>query len=224
MKPICYYGQNEPKGVEMDILYKFAKAKNYTINFIQISVEVRMSYIKEGKANITGGGLSITEERKKCMSFSDPFYDCSSVMIVRTDSKKDKIPIEIQNGQFETKNDSNVDVNVKLGDKIKTSSCVFPKVYYDQFLINCTITDIKFPMDLNMWIQPIKIVFLFSYVEADNSLQANTKIEGHKDIIKESNKNKINCSSSPSNSLIPLLSFGFIPAILVLVYIISKCI
>lgn len=227
MKPVCYFGQNEPKGVEMDIIYKFAKAQNYSINFIPISAEERMTYIKEGKANITGGGLSITEERKKFMSFSDPLYDCPSVMIVRTDSKKDKIPIEILDSKFETKNDTNVDVNVKFGDKIKTSSCAFPKIYSDQFLINCTISDIK---DVNPsngfeYVNTTdKITFLYSYIEADNFFQANSKIDGHKDIIKESNKNKITCSSPPSNSLIPLLSIAFIPAVLALVYIISKCI
>ena len=45
-KPISYYGQNEPKGIELEILYKFAKEKHYNINLISISSEERLTYIK----------------------------------------------------------------------------------------------------------------------------------------------------------------------------------
>ena len=48
-KPISYYGQNEPKGIELEILYKFAKEYKYNINLISISSEERLTYITEGK-------------------------------------------------------------------------------------------------------------------------------------------------------------------------------
>ena len=82
-KPISYYLQNEPKGIELEILYKFAKEKHYYINLISISSEERLTYIKEGKANITLGAISITEEREKDMLFSDPLYDSPMVLVVR---------------------------------------------------------------------------------------------------------------------------------------------
>lgn len=68
-KPISYYGQNKPKGIELEILYKFEKEKHYNINLISISSEERLTYIKEGKANITLGAITISEERQKDMYF-----------------------------------------------------------------------------------------------------------------------------------------------------------
>ena len=222
-KPISFYGQNEPKGIELEILYKFAKEKHYNINLLSINAGERLTYIKEGKANITGGSFSITEERKKDMYFSDPLYDSPIVLLVRLDSRKDKFPIEIQDSQFETKNNSNVDVNVRFTDKIKTSSCIFPSFFSDVILINCTIKDIK---DVNVsngfeYVNTTdKIYLLYNYLEADNFLQANSKISGHEDIIKESDKSEITCSSTSNTLIALLLLFVSVPT---LIFILSKC-
>ena len=223
MKPISYYGQNGPMGVEMDILYKFAHAKNYSIKLIPITLEERTTYIKEKKANITGGSFSITEERKEYMSFSDPLYDCPSVLAVRIDSKIDKIPIEIKNETFGLKPDSNVDVDVKFADEIKTSTCKFPNTYNHSILINCTISDIN---DVNVskgfeYVKTTdKISILYNYIEADNFLQANSKIKGHENIITEGDKSQITCSIPSSFNKIWAVLGGLIFALLI--FIISK--
>ena len=192
--------------------------------------EERLTYIKEGKANITLGAISITEERKKDMLFSDPLYDSPIVLIVRIDEKVDVFPIEIQDKQYETKPNSNIDVNVNFSGKIKTSSCIFPSFYSDEILINCTINDIKDVNASNGFKYEKttdKIFLLYNYLEADNFLQANTKISGHNNIIKESDKSQIICSSSNSSSnskaltglLALILLFTLVPAI---IFIISK--
>ena len=201
-KPISYYGQNDPKGIELDILYKFAKAKHYNIDLISISSEERITYIKEGKANITLGAISITDERKKDVDFSDPLYDSPIVLVVQRYLKKDTFPIEIQDSKFETKPNSNVDVNVNFSGKIKNSSCTFPSTYNDEILINCTIDDIS-DVDTSNGFQYVnttdKIVLIYDYLEADTFLQANSKLKGHK-IITESNKNQNACPvNSPSS-------------------------
>ena len=186
----------------MEILYKFAKEKHYNIKIISISSEERLTYIKEGKANITLGAISITEEREKDMLFSDPLYDSPMVLVVRIDSKTDELPIEIQDSQYDAKANSNVDVNVDFSGKIKTSSCIFPPFYSHEFLINCTINDIK---DVNAsngfkYVNTTdKIVLLYDYLEADTFLQANSKLKGHK-IITESDKSQNVCpANSPSS-------------------------
>lgn len=209
----------------MEILYKFAKEKHYNIKIISISSEERLTYIKEGKANITLGAISITEEREKDMLFSDPLYDSPMVLVVRIDSKTDELPIEIQDSQYDAKANSNVDVNVDFSGKIKTSSCIFPPFYSHEFLINCTINDIK---DVNAsngfkYVNTTdKISLLYNYLEADNFLQANSKISGHKDIIKESDKTEITCSSS-SNSKIVLIALALLlTMILAIILLLSK--
>ena len=54
--PICYMEKNKPKGLEMDILYRFAKEKHYNINLISITSEQRTN----SNADIVGGVYSIT--------------------------------------------------------------------------------------------------------------------------------------------------------------------
>lgn len=200
-KPLSYYGQNDPKGIELDILYRFAKAKHYNIDLISIKSEERITYIKEGKANITLGAISITDERKKDVDFSDPLYDSPIVLIVLRYLKKDTSSIEIRDGQFETKPNPIIDVNVDFSGKIKNSSCIFPSFYNDEILINCTIDDIS-DVDTSKGFKyentSDKIVLLYDYLEANNFLQANSKLEGHK-IITESNKSQDVCPvNSPS--------------------------
>ena len=66
IKPLCFQESGEMKGLEIELLYKFAKEKHYNIKLTQISqVEERITYIEDGNADITGGYFTITDERKK---------------------------------------------------------------------------------------------------------------------------------------------------------------
>ena len=65
LKPICFIEANEMKGLETEIIYRFAKAKNYNIKITNVNSIERLTYIEDRKADISGGILSITEERKK---------------------------------------------------------------------------------------------------------------------------------------------------------------
>ena len=69
LKPLSFYYGNEPLGVEVEVIYLFANAKHYNINIVDLNLEERLTYLKEVKANITGGGFSISEERKKILFF-----------------------------------------------------------------------------------------------------------------------------------------------------------
>ena len=78
LNPLCFLEGIEVKGYEIELLYRFAKEYNYNINFMQIDVGERISYIEEKKANITGGWLTITDERKESVDFSNSISFLSS--------------------------------------------------------------------------------------------------------------------------------------------------
>ena len=128
-------------------------------------------------------------------------------MAVRLDSKKDEVPIEIRDGKYNLKEKKIVDVNVKFpDDKIKISSCVFPDFYNDTLLINCTINNIK-DVNTSKGFEYVntedKLELLYSYIEANNLLQANTIIEGINDIIQEDDKSQeIFCKTSSINTIV----------------------
>lgn len=72
--PLCFYIFQTPRGYEYELVYLFAKKYNYNINFISLeNAADRMSYLIEGKANITGGLFTITDEKKKLFIFLNQF-------------------------------------------------------------------------------------------------------------------------------------------------------
>lgn len=193
--PICYMEKNKPKGLEMDILYRFAKEKHYNINLISITSEQRTN----SNADIVGGVYSITEDRKKIMQFSDPLYDSPAVLIVRVENKADEFPIIIRGNDWKQKNTA--DIDVKFGDVTKQSKCTFPEYYSNSLLINCEIPNIQnidFDDEFEYVGTEDKITLVFGDYEANNFFQANKKIPNHNDIIKQSDFDDLayTCSSS----------------------------
>jgi len=238
IKPLAFYSGNEPAGFEVEVVYLFAKARHYNLKIIDIDMGERLSLIKEKKVDITGGSLSITDERKQFMIFSDPIYSCGTVLAVRIDSKKDLIPIEVTSANYTVLESNVVDVDVKFSDdQIRTSACVFPEYFNDTLSIQCTIDDIK-GVDLSKGFEHVntdnKILLLYNYIEANNFLQANTLIEGHSDIIQQSPKNEeIICETTGLSSLSSLFGFsnnsliaailGSATSVAIITYLISLC-
>lgn len=231
LKPLSFYYGNEPVGIEVEIIYLFAKAKHYNIKIVDLNLEERLTYLKEGKANITGGSFSISEERKKDIIFSDVIYTCGTVLAVRLDSVKSLIPIELYDRNYTRKEKNIIDVNVKFqDDKIKTSSCVLPDYFNDILLINCTIDDIQ-DVNVSNGFEYVntedKILLLYNYIEANNFLQANKLIEGHATIIQESDKSEeIVCSKSSNTfSTVEIIAsvVAASGAIGIMVYLLRLC-
>ena len=205
LNPLCFLEGIEVKGYEIELLYKFAKEYNYNINFMQIDVGERVSYIEEKKANITGGWFTITDERKNSINFSNSIHNAGTVLVTRVDRKKDTLTLKVIDNNFNEKTNNAADVQVKFADKIKNSSCVFPEKYYDTIIINCTISDLD---NIDPYKEGFEFVntsdsikLLFADYELNNFFQANSKISGHQNIITESDKsNKVCSTNSSSNS------------------------
>ena len=203
-KPLCFKENNENKGAEIELLYKFAKEKNYNINMTTFeNLEGRISYIENCNANITGGWLSITDDRKEKVDFSEPFYSSGTVLVVRKDSKKDEIPIKILDGNYEEKKNNVADILVKFPKREAISSCVFPEKYNETITINCTISDLKDIDPYNEGFEYVnssdKILITYSKLDVSNFINANKTLPEYK-VITESDKSKKLCSGSPSPS------------------------
>ena len=200
-KPMSFMEGGEVRGFEIEILYKFAKAKNYNINLNIVSLDERITLLENREADITGGGFTITEERKEKVNFSNPLAIASIVLIVRSDNKKDMIKIKILDNNYKKKLNNNAEKQVYFSDSIKTSSCIFPDIYNENILINCTISDLN-NIDASKGFKYVstsdKINILSNNLELNNFFEANSKITEHNNIIIESNKDIIECFSSAS--------------------------
>ena len=205
LNPLCFLEGTEAKGYEVELLYKFAKEYNYNINFMQVDVGDRVSYIEENKANISGGWFTITDERKNSVNFSNPIHNAGTVLVTRVDRKKDTATLKVLDNNYNEKDNNAANVQVKFSDKIKNSSCVFPEKYNDTIIINCTISDLDnidpYEEGFEFVNTTDKIQLIFSNLELNNFFQANSKISGHENIITESDKsNKVCTSNSNSTS------------------------
>lgn len=233
-RPLCYYESNKLKGFEADVLYQFAKAKGYNINFKEITAEERTSLIQDETIDISGGVLTITKERQELMNFSDPLYKANIVFAVRLDSKKNEMPLIAVSSDFsfdrvKIYDDHDIYYDVKFSDgQIKKSNCILPSFYNDTILLNCTISDLNGVNASNGFefsASNDSFYILYSNLRIDNFLQANTKISGHPNIIKMGDMSDIECKSSGTSDLIKIISIGTAAAGLIgiISMIISRC-
>lgn len=74
--PFCYIGANgELKGFCAELIQRFAAREGMTVDFVTMEFSAVLTYTASGKADLGIDAITITEERKKSMLFSDSFYD-----------------------------------------------------------------------------------------------------------------------------------------------------
>ena len=194
--PLGFFYYDNPKGYEFELIYMFAKQFGYKVNFISLENDLqRISYLTEGKANITGGHFTITDERKNYIHFSEPILRSATVLSVATQNKKEFMTNIVIDENGKNKPNNNVNIDVKFGNLTKTSSCIFPKNFNDTIIINCTISNItENYTGFEYGNSTDKIKFMYYSFKATTFLNANTLLNNDS-IIKQSNKSEIICKS-----------------------------
>ena len=89
-------GQNEPSGVEPKLIKRILEIAGYEYTFIDDyyynkNGDVRLDVITDGKADITIRSITITEDRKQKVNFSEPYYyDGASALVIDDSGIKSK--------------------------------------------------------------------------------------------------------------------------------------
>jgi polar amino acid transport system substrate-binding protein len=100
--PFCYIGADgEIKGLCAELIRRFAARENMEAAFTAMEFSALIPYIASGKADIGIDAITITEERKKSVLFSEPFYyDHAGIIIVKptVTEASNEIPITDQKG------------------------------------------------------------------------------------------------------------------------------
>jgi ABC-type amino acid transport substrate-binding protein len=84
-------GENEPSGVEPKLIKRILETAGHEYTFIDDydynkNGDVRLDVITEGKADITIRSITITEDRKQKVNFSEPYYYDGASALVLDDS------------------------------------------------------------------------------------------------------------------------------------------
>ena len=73
-------------GVDMEIAALLAKELGKELVILDIDFDAVCLYVQQGKCDIAMAGLTITDDRKDLVNFSDPYYNASQQIIVLSDN------------------------------------------------------------------------------------------------------------------------------------------
>ena len=189
LRPMCYMENMEYKGFELDLIYRFGRAKNYTLEIIDWLVDHN-----DADINVYIGYQNITE--REGIYFSKPVYNGSSILAVRPDSIRSKLPLTILDANHQQKKENIYETQVDINGVIKKKECSLPDTFYnDSILINCTISDIsendlKNIKNMKNVNSTDRIKILYSTIRVDNLENAETLFPGQ-NIISQSNMENI---------------------------------
>ena len=83
--PFSYYTSDKGLcGLAVEMALEFGDEYGYDIEFEQANVSSSLTGLSSGKYDILAGSLSVTEERKQTINFSDSFYNGGMVLVARS--------------------------------------------------------------------------------------------------------------------------------------------
>ena len=78
--PMNYFRGKEIVGMEIDMAARFCQANGYGLTVEAVNFDGILPMIQAGKADFAAAGISITEERRESVHFSDPYYKGGTVL------------------------------------------------------------------------------------------------------------------------------------------------
>lgn len=80
--PMNYYRDNQLVGLEVDLAARFCESTGYGLNIVPMNFDAILPAVQSGKADFAIAGITITDERKESVLFSDPYYIGGTVMAI----------------------------------------------------------------------------------------------------------------------------------------------
>lgn len=88
--PMEYMENNQVVGFSHDILSAAASSQNIKLNFVNTPFDGLFANVGKGDSDIALASITINEERKKQLDFSDPYFEATQ-MIITTERNRDSI-------------------------------------------------------------------------------------------------------------------------------------
>ncbi len=83
--PFTYMHDNQITGYFIELLHIFAQEHGYSLEVELAPISGMLAGVTSGKYDIAAGTLSVTEDRKKTLDFSDVIYEGGLVLVGRTE-------------------------------------------------------------------------------------------------------------------------------------------
>ena len=85
-EPMCYLAGHEATGMCIELMYLIARDMGYGLDIGTNNAGSLIADIQSDKADIAAANFSITEERKRMVDMTEPFYDGGVVAVVRAET------------------------------------------------------------------------------------------------------------------------------------------
>ncbi|MFW5719124.1 MAG: basic amino acid ABC transporter substrate-binding protein [Halanaerobium sp.] len=87
--PFEYVEDGEIVGFDIDLIKEIADLRGFEVEFRDISFDSLIPGLASGSLDIVAAGMTINEERKEAVAFSDPYYSANQSVLVHEDSEED---------------------------------------------------------------------------------------------------------------------------------------
>jgi polar amino acid transport system substrate-binding protein len=74
------------EGFDIDLLNAIAAKENLTIEYVNVAFDPLLAGVAQGQYDAAISSITITDDRKKEMLFSDPYFEAGQMVIVRVDN------------------------------------------------------------------------------------------------------------------------------------------
>lgn len=85
-EPFEYKDDDKIVGIDAEIAGKIAEALGVDLEISDIAFESTIPALQAGKADFIAAGMTVTEDRKKNVDFTDPYFNASQAILVAKDS------------------------------------------------------------------------------------------------------------------------------------------
>jgi len=82
-KPFSFIKNGSFTGFDVELMILFARQYGYRLEIVDTTFGSILAGIEQGKYDMAGSGVTITQERQQTMQFSDPYYQEDVVMVVK---------------------------------------------------------------------------------------------------------------------------------------------
>ena len=83
MPPLNFISYGKPSGLEPDLLTEWTNRRGWKLEYLIMDFAAQIPAIQTGKADLAMGYISITDERKKQVLFSDGYISSEMILITR---------------------------------------------------------------------------------------------------------------------------------------------
>lgn len=85
-KPFEYKENDALTGFEVELVNEIAKREGIKVNWVEMSFDGLIPALSTGKIDMIASAMSITEERKESVDFTNPFYMSKNLYIKKKDN------------------------------------------------------------------------------------------------------------------------------------------